>query len=366
MRIPRRPLWPLITLILFALAGCGKDERTASPLDTTTVEQLSRSEVDALELTLIDSVTLGTAGESVEEITDLRIKDGKFYVLDAMAKHVRVFGRDGRLHSTIGRAGKGPGEFQDAMSLAVVPEGLFVADPMRGKELSLFTEQGRFVENRAFHTPTPPTSLASSGELIATMGLLSIKDPATEGWNVVGISTMRGDSLGTGCVLDSRFIESRKRDGRLSHFGFGTVTTRADTVYCTQGISPVVQVMDRTGRAVRQIRVAPPFYVAPTDGELKLNQKAMFDFLGTFTAMGGFTPVEGGFVSMYTRFNQEAGEIRVHLLVCRNGAPLRCGTVENIRKPVYIPTLDTVYIEEEPQADRPARIGIYRIAKREA
>jgi hypothetical protein len=124
----------------------------------------------------------------------------------------------------------------------------------------------------------------------------------------------------------------------------------------------VVQVMDRTGRPLRQIRVAPPFYVAPVDGKKTLNQKSIFGFLGSFTAHARYVPVQGGFVSVYTRFNQERGEVRSSLFVCRDGTPRRCGTVEDIGRPVFIPSLDTVYVAEEMLPDQPVKIGIYHIS----
>jgi hypothetical protein len=362
LSVSRRLLCRALPAAALSLAGCQRSAVSRAPLDVITAQPLAASQVRPLTLRKIGSITLGTPAETVEEISSLAVHGGRYYVLDGMAKRVRVFDADGHLAATIGRAGPGPGEFKDPIALTFGPEGLLVADPSHGKYLSLFDEQGRFVAQKPFRSPTLPVSVAVAGDLVASMGLLSITDPEKEGWTVAGLSTTRGDSLGTGCVIDPRYVDSRRHDGRIAHVDFGGVTARGDYVYCYQSISPVVQVMDRTGRALRQIRVTPPFYVAPTDGALSLNQKAIFDFLGSFTAFSGFVPLEDGFVSTYTRFDRAQGEIRAHLLVCREKPALRCGTVQNVRRPVYVPSLDTVYLEEEPQPNQPMRIGVYRVS----
>ncbi|MBB6069570.1 hypothetical protein HNQ61_001185 [Longimicrobium terrae] len=323
---------------------------------------MSAGDVRPLTLTRSDSIVLGTGAETVGDISDFRVSEGRFYILDGPSKRVRVFDTRGQLVSTIGRQGSGPGEFRSPVSIAVLGNELLVADVAVDNALSRFNAQGAFLDRRRYGVVAQASSLATDADMVASMRMLTIADPAKEGWNVVAIANARGDSVGSGCVIDPRYVESRKVDGTLSHFGFGNVSVRGGEVYCTQGISPIVQVMDLTGRPIRQIRTAPPFYLAPKDKKLDLNQKAIFEFLGSFTTNAGYVPVEGGFVSMYTRFNEDEGEVRYHLLVCREGTPMRCGTLENIRKPIYIPSLDSIYLQEEMEPNAPVTIGIYRIA----
>jgi hypothetical protein len=237
-----------------------------------------------------------------------------------------------------------------------------VADPRRGKRLQVFEESGRFVGEQPFEAATPPVGVAAAGDHVVTMGLLNVPDPAKRGWNVLAVSTLQGRQVGAGCVIDPRYVQSGRRDGMISHYDFGSVAARGDRIYCTQGISPVVQVMDLAGRPVRQIRLAPPFYTAPRERRLTMNQKEIFDFLGTFTAHARFFPVDGGFVSAYSRFDPGKGDIRYHLFACREQKQPRCGVVENVGRPIYAESLDTLFIEEEAKANEPMQVGIYRIS----
>ena len=54
---------------------------------------------------------------------------GQLHVLDMQAAHILVVDRSGRLIRTMGGPGEGPGEFKDAMSFALMPDGrVVVAD----------------------------------------------------------------------------------------------------------------------------------------------------------------------------------------------------------------------------------------------
>ncbi len=77
--------------------------------------------------------------------------DGSIYVADGRNHHVRRYSNDGRLITTIGRRGNGPGEFQWPIELAVSKnDSLFVWD-QRLKRFSLFDQDGSFV--RTFDPP---------------------------------------------------------------------------------------------------------------------------------------------------------------------------------------------------------------------
>lgn len=57
--------------------------------------------------------------------------DGRIYVLDVLAKHIAVFSRVGERQATLGRPGRGPGEFMLPVSMAVDPRGnLYALDAM--------------------------------------------------------------------------------------------------------------------------------------------------------------------------------------------------------------------------------------------
>ncbi|HEV2148668.1 MAG TPA: 6-bladed beta-propeller [Longimicrobiaceae bacterium] len=363
-RVPtsRRRARALLGLFASLSAACGTPASDGHEISLSEYQRLNERDVEVLQLTKIDSVILGTAEDGVYEITDLEIRGRDLYIVDAKDKSVKVFDSSGRLIRRIGREGSGPGEFKDPLAVAFGDERMYVVDPSAGKRISLFGFDGRFVEMMESNIPTAPVSIAATGDLVFTMGGLSITDPERQGWDVMSVITASGEKVGQGCVMDPRYLASSKRDGMIGRFDFGAVSAREDRVYCIQTITPVVQVMDRSGKPARQIRLAPPFYTAPEDRDAVLNQKAIFDYLGSFTPHGRFFPVDSGFVSVYTRFDRELGEVRNHLFVCREVPRTHCGIVQNIGKPVYAASLDTVYIEEEVGPNEPMQIGIYRLS----
>jgi hypothetical protein len=64
------------------------------------------------------------------EVSDLAVGvDGTIFVLDGMSQEVRAFSREGAYLASIGRPGKGPGEFTGARALALDEDGaLYVLD----------------------------------------------------------------------------------------------------------------------------------------------------------------------------------------------------------------------------------------------
>ncbi len=350
-----------VCVAALAAAGCRSEPRSRSEVDLASFRRLGPGEVAALSLVKVDSVSLGTSDRDVSQITDLKVWSGRYYVLDGATKSVRVFDHRGRLTNTIGRQGRGPGEFVDPAAIAFQGERMLVADPGAGNRLSVFEKDGRFAEEVAFHTPTAPVAVATAGDRVVTMGVMVPSGTRPEDMNALAVSSARGDVLGRGCAIDPRYVESRERDGVIAHYDFGSLSTDGARMYCTQSITPVVQVMDRAGHAVRQIRLAPPFYVPPHDRKLSMNQKAIFDFMSSFTSHVRLFPLADGFVSVYSRFDPATGENRYHLFVCRGASEARCGVARNVGKPLYMDAAERVYVEEPIQLNRPARIGIYRI-----
>ena len=346
-----------------AVAGCSGAKGPKPDREISEYRQLSAAEAPALQLQKVDSVILGGPETGVFSIIDMQVHDGDYYIVDEMAKAVHVFDSKGRHLRRLGGEGKGPGEFQTPMAVGFHEDGVLVLDPSIARPLSVFGFDGAFVENRPLDTPNAAVDFVVAGNRIAAMGGLAIPDPGKQGWNALGVFDMQGKRIGSGCIADPRYVESRRRDGRIARFEWGTVSERDGWIYCTQGISPVVQVMDSLGRPVEQIRTAPPFYAPPVDGEPTMDRKHIFEFLGSFTAMREIYPVDGGHVAVFSRFDPAKNSLRYHLFVCETGRDQRCGVVQDLPQPVYVPSLDTVYLQEDAEPDQPLEIGIYRISR---
>lgn len=122
-RTPARALTPALALALAALAACSEADSTPFPGSTV---------VDSAGVQIVTNTTDGTwtdgAGWTFDEV--FRVggfeagenerfgsvisvdvdPDGRVYVADQQAKHVRVFADDGAYIQTLGAPGQGPGE----------------------------------------------------------------------------------------------------------------------------------------------------------------------------------------------------------------------------------------------------------------
>jgi hypothetical protein len=112
--------------------------------------------------------TLGTDGALFAApsgvVVDTR---GRLYVPDTKDRSIRVFDHSGRLLQTIGRAGRGPGEFQAPTAVGVLPDGRVVAsDPFLAR-LNVYSADGRSIATWPLLGLYPE---ASSGNLIVDSG----------------------------------------------------------------------------------------------------------------------------------------------------------------------------------------------------
>ena len=84
----------------------------------------------SLSPTVSIGVLDGPVAETFGQIEDIAVDgEGKIYVLDYLAREIRVFSDGGRHLQTVGRQGGGPGEFREPSALTVGPgAALHVAD----------------------------------------------------------------------------------------------------------------------------------------------------------------------------------------------------------------------------------------------
>jgi len=126
----------LATTTTLTLAACeaDNDPSAAGPDvvvetigDTTVVRTLSGS-VWGAEATLVPEVSIGELDGPEEYlfgwIFAIAVDDDRnVYVFDYQAQHVGVFDSAGNYVQTLGREGEGPGEFNRAESIAMLPDG---------------------------------------------------------------------------------------------------------------------------------------------------------------------------------------------------------------------------------------------------
>jgi hypothetical protein len=91
---------------------------------------------------------------------------GRVYVADAGAEHIKVFGPDGRFIRTIGRKGQGPGEFQGPEFVEVGGGRIFVWESMN-RRTSILDAGGAFITS----TPSRPFMTGAFGVFIRMRAL---------------------------------------------------------------------------------------------------------------------------------------------------------------------------------------------------
>ena len=78
--------------------------------------------------------------------------DGLVYVTDPMERRILVFDAFGKLIRTMGRPGKGPGEFQRLGPIGLVGDTVWVGDPI-SRRVTLFGPSGELLRSKLFGRP---------------------------------------------------------------------------------------------------------------------------------------------------------------------------------------------------------------------
>ena len=135
----------------FILAACeaDADPSTEGPAtvtetigDTTVVRTLSGS-VWGAEATLVPEVSIGELDGPEEYlfgwVFSIAVDDDRnVYVFDYQAQHVGVFDSAGDHVETLGRPGEGPGEFNRAEAIALLPDGRLVVRNPGNQRIEVF------------------------------------------------------------------------------------------------------------------------------------------------------------------------------------------------------------------------------------
>lgn len=122
-------------LVTIALASAGAAHAQSSPAWRFTEE-----------------LRIGSDADDANGFSDIRglLVDhkGNIWILEASLQEIRLFDPAGKHLKTVGRKGKGPGEFTYADGMALAPDGLiWVHDPQNAR-FSIFDQDGKFVRQQ--------------------------------------------------------------------------------------------------------------------------------------------------------------------------------------------------------------------------
>lgn len=193
----------------------------------------------------------GDGPGALSAVSDVTIgRDGSVYVSQPQENVVKVYDARGRYLRSLGREGRGPGEFERPSSLGWRGDTLWVADSSQTR-ISLFLPNGRFVRSISFSRAAPltdgrphiPGSLLADGSVL---GVWQTPLSLIAGSRSVSIPMVRFTARGEPIALLAR------REDRNE---FGVVTEGTSRTYFPQPFtdSPLTAVSP-DGSAVVMVR----------------------------------------------------------------------------------------------------------------
>jgi hypothetical protein len=147
---------------------------------------------DVPRLTVAEQMRIGSVDDpdaGFSQIGGVQVApNGETFVLERMAREVRVFDAQGKKLRTIGRQGAGPGEFQSPIRMGLMHDTLWVHDT-RNARISWFRPDGTLL----FDTPTRVSVTVDVG---VRPGIVRVSpyEPRPDGFiaSALGISAMPG------------------------------------------------------------------------------------------------------------------------------------------------------------------------------
>lgn len=236
------------------------------------------SVVDLPELTSVPRVAIGdvdgpswaTFGRiGAGELLD----DGGFAVVDMQALRVHIYDAGGGHRSSVGRQGRGPGEFQTINGLGELADGLEVWDA-RQQRLTLFDANGEFAESVPAPDDQRLVSMASweGGYLALALDAGSVEPPASTDFalNLTSAEVLGITDAGLTHLLRVPYLEAGHaiRDGNpvmvtLPFPHRGRIAANADGIVRVFSGSPEVFQYEVTGELSRRVRF--PGFDRPLD-----------------------------------------------------------------------------------------------------
>jgi len=101
-------------------------------------------------ITLKEELSIGKEQDdperSLASLSSFSVDDsGNIYVVDGKENKIKIFGPDGSFLRSFGRRGQGPGEFQGASQIVVLPDGGRIVTDFMGRRLVFFSAKDEFL-----------------------------------------------------------------------------------------------------------------------------------------------------------------------------------------------------------------------------
>jgi hypothetical protein len=239
-----------------------------NPLPPTSVEPA----VDSVPVFSIGGGVGGPEYDLNEIRGAARLSDGRVVVADNASGELRFFDSTGAFLLRGGRKGKGPGEFEQIMTLWVLPSDSILVYDIATRRLSLFGPGGAFARqvDLAAQGFMAPAGLLDDGSIVAS-GFSFNPDSMPPKGSIYRnrlpalLIAPDGGSIDTLAVFEGLevYTEEVSFGGRTfpnpMQVQFGRNTTlgaRGDNIYVGDNAKPEIMVYGRDGKLVRIIRTA--------------------------------------------------------------------------------------------------------------
>lgn len=273
--------YPVVLLLpLLACARDGGQAAAAVARDSAGITIVENPVPAAALARQLDSVAvlsigggIGGADYDLNEIRGaVRLTDGRIVVADNASGELRFFDSTGTLVSRTGRKGKGPGEFEQMLSLWAIAGDTLVVFDLSTRRLSFIAPSGGYVRQadlaqQGFMAPVGrlddgtivatgfsfnPTSLPSLGTIFRSP--LPVLLVAADGGAPDTMATFEGAEM---------YTEEISFGGRSFPTPMGlqfgrntTVTAAGSRIYVADNAKPEIQIYGRDGKLIRLVRLA--------------------------------------------------------------------------------------------------------------
>ncbi len=139
----------LLSTVVVALAG---QHRIRIENDVTIVTNGKKPDPPKgapTRLVLEELYAVGGGDKPEDSFADISaldvLKDGTVYVLDMKDSRVKVFDAKGKFVRAFGKAGQGPGEFNQPVGILITPENEVLVEDALNQRLAFFSLEGTFI-----------------------------------------------------------------------------------------------------------------------------------------------------------------------------------------------------------------------------
>ena len=236
-------LWFLTTL---GVGGCDKIAKSHEK-DQSLIQQAD------VQLGYERSINLSDSGPVVGTPISFAVANGAFYIVDYLHKAVFEYDLEGRYIRTIGRRGKGEGEYLSPIDIEVgLDEKIYVYDGKTAK-LNAYSQFGQFV-NQPFENYRKLVGKFVVDEQGSALQLISARNQA-------GKKIVQLIKIAPGAESPELSIDIAKGAFSIVHikkFGLCYSSSHRRIYYMSPWNYEVVEVEMDTGKLVRRFGIEPP------------------------------------------------------------------------------------------------------------